>query len=122
MLAWMCFAGSYSYCVVLQMTRTTKLLRSSGSAAALSKRHIVLHSTLSNSPPMGRYAVQMFRRVTLTTNERSLIRPLEGVGIPTSTTRRALGLASIIRGRPPWSKRRAVRCGLKDEVLFAHWL
>ena len=122
MLAWTCFAGSCSYCVGLQMTPTTKLLRSSGSAAELSRWHIVLHSTLSNSPPMGCYAVQMFRRVTLTTNERSLIRLLEGAGVPTPTTRGALGLGNIVRGRPAWSKRRAVRCGLKDEVLFAYWL
>ena len=73
MLAWTRFAGSYSYCVALQMTRTRKFLRSSGSAAAPSNEHIVLNSTLSNPPPTGCYAVQMFRRATLTTNVRSLI-------------------------------------------------
>lgn len=51
MLAWTCFAGSCSYCVGLQMTPTTKLLRNSGSAAVPSKEHIVLDSMLSNSPP-----------------------------------------------------------------------
>jgi len=122
MLAWMCFAGSCSYCAALQMTPMTKLPRSSGSAAAPLKQHIVLHSRLSNSPPMGCYAVQMFRRITLTTNERSPTRLLEGAGVPTPTTRGALGLGSIVRGRPAWSKRRAVRCGLEDEVLFAYWL
>src|SRR5271157_1501972 len=122
MLAWTCFAGSCSCCVALQLTPMTKLPRSSESPAAPLKQHIVLHSRLSNSPPMGRYAVHMFPRITLTTNERSPTRLLEGAGVPTPTTRGALGLGSIVRGRPAWSKRRAVRCGLKDEVLFAYWL
>ena len=82
MLAWTCFAGLCSYCTALQMTPTTKLRRSSGSATAPSKEHIVLHSTLSNSPPTGCYAVQMFRRVTLSTNERSQTRLLEVTGGP----------------------------------------
>ena len=80
MLASTYFAVSCSSCAALQNTLVSKLQRSSGSARASSNEHIALHSTHSPSPPARCYAMQMFRRVTLTINPHSLDRLLEGAG------------------------------------------
>ena len=77
MLASTYFVGSSSSCAGLQNTPASKLPRKSGSIRAPSSEHTALHSKPSISLLARCYALQMFRRVTLTMNLHSPDRLLE---------------------------------------------